>query len=102
MKFRFAALVIYSFFCVSAFAAPASWYQWKSKLNDEQYCAQTSPGYGWEQDNGPYKDARCEIRVVANIEVSATKPVSKSPLLQSSDTTHSPSSTMNEGVRHGN
>ena len=64
MKSRFATLMVFSFFCVSAFAAPASWYQWKSKLNDERYCAQTSPGFGWEQNDGPYIDARCEIRVV--------------------------------------
>lgn len=74
MKSRLATLIIYSFFCVSAVAAPASWYQWKSKLNGERYCAQTSPGFGWEQNNGPYKDARCEIRAVAKNKVSATKP----------------------------
>lgn len=80
MKSRFATLVIYSFFCVSAFAAPASWYEWKSKLNDERYCTQTSPGFGWEQNNGPYKDARCEIRVVDTNKVSTAKPNSKSHL----------------------
>lgn len=90
MKSRLAALVIYSFFCVSAFAAPASWYQWKSKLNNERYCAQTSPGYGWEQDSDPYKDARCKIRTVVKNNVSTTKPDSKSPTMQSSDTSRFP------------
>ena len=92
MKLKFATLVIYSFCCVpAAFAAPASWYQWKSKLNDERYCAQTSPGYGWEQDNGPYKDARCAIRAVARNEAATTKPDSKSNPMQSSDASHFPS-----------
>jgi|GEM_PF-905281 len=67
MKSRFATLVIYSFICVPAFAAPAPWYQWSSKLNDGRYCAQTSPGHGWERGSGPYKDAHCEIlKVVVN------------------------------------
>ena len=77
MKSRFVTLVIYSFWCVSASAAPASWYQWKSKLNDERYCTQTSPGSGWERDDGPYKDARCEIRTVVKNNVSTSKPDSK-------------------------
>ena len=74
MKSIFFALVMYSFFCVSAFAAPASWYQWKSKLNNEQYCAQTSPGFGWEQNSGPYKDAHCEIRVIDRNKVLLPNP----------------------------
>jgi hypothetical protein len=94
MKSKFATLVIYSFFCVSAFAAPASWYQWKSKLNNERYCTQTSPGYGWEQDNGPYKDARCKIRTVVRNDVASTKPDSKLPVMQSSDTSRFPLSTL--------
>ncbi|MDO9102547.1 MAG: hypothetical protein Q7J20_00835 [Candidatus Nitrotoga sp.] len=86
MKSKFATLIIYSFCCASAFAAPAAWYQWKSKLNDERYCAQTSPGYGWKQDNGPYKDARCAIR--ARNDVATTQPDSKSHPMQSSGTSH--------------
>jgi hypothetical protein len=82
MKLRFATLVIYSFFCVSAFAAPASWYQWKSKLNDERYCAQTSPGAGWEQGNDPYKDAHCEIRTVIKNNIATSKLDIKSRLAQ--------------------
>ncbi len=82
MKLRFATLVIYSFFCVSAFAAPASWYQWKSKLNNERYCAQTSPGAGWEQDSDPYKDARCEIRTAIKNNIATSKPDIKSRLPQ--------------------
>lgn len=82
MKLRFAILVIFSFFCVSAFAAPASWYQWKSKLNNERYCAQTSPGAGWEQDSVPYKNAHCEIHTVVKNNVSTSKPDIKSRLAQ--------------------
>lgn len=82
MKLRFSSLIIYSFFCISAFAAPALWYQWKSKLNDERYCAQTSPGAGWEQDSDPYKDARCEIRTVVNNYISTSKPDIKSHVAQ--------------------
>lgn len=52
--------VAISLFSLSVLAGPAPWYQWKSKLNGKLVCAQTSPGDGWEQDSGPYKDARCE------------------------------------------
>lgn len=42
-------------------AVPAAWYQWRSKLNGDLVCRQTSPGAGWEKAMGPYKDTRCEI-----------------------------------------
>jgi hypothetical protein len=44
----------------AAFAAPASWYKWKSKIKDAEVCSQTSPGEGWERTAGPYRDGRCE------------------------------------------
>ena len=90
MKSRFATLVIFSFFFISAFAAPASWYQWKSKLDNKRYCTQTSPGAGWEQDSDPYKDAHCSIRAVVRNDVATTKPDSKSPTMQYSDTSNFP------------
>ena len=37
----------------------APWYLWKSKLNGNTTCQQTSPGEGWEQDGGPYQDSKC-------------------------------------------
>lgn len=42
-------------------AAPAAWHKWKSKLNGEVWCTQNSPGDGWVQVSGPYKDAHCKI-----------------------------------------
>jgi hypothetical protein len=46
---------------IGAFAAPASWYLWKSRLDGKTFCLQTSPGEGWERVAGPFKDSRCEI-----------------------------------------
>jgi len=43
----------------AALAAPAPWYLWRSKLNGELYCAQTSPGQGWTLSDGPFKDLAC-------------------------------------------
>ncbi|HEX2603197.1 MAG TPA: hypothetical protein VHL60_00875 [Oxalicibacterium sp.] len=43
-------------------ADPAPWFYWRSKLTNERVCAQFSPGNGWVQDGGPYKDARCANR----------------------------------------
>jgi hypothetical protein len=48
--------------CLAATAAPALWYQWRSKLNGEVFCAQTSPGQGWELRDGPFKDINCTRR----------------------------------------
>ena len=44
-------------------AAPAPWYQWRSKANGALACSQTPLGPGWEKFAGPYRDARCEIRM---------------------------------------
>jgi hypothetical protein len=48
-----------------ALAAPAPYYQWRSKLNGTIACSQTPLGPGWEQFTGPYRDARCEKLIVA-------------------------------------
>lgn len=45
-------------------AAPAAYWQWKSKLTGALACSQTPLGEGWEKSNGPYRDARCEKRIV--------------------------------------
>ena len=57
-KTTFAWILLLS--AVGAFAAPAAWYQWRSKLEPVLVCSQTSPGEGWEKSRGPYLDARCE------------------------------------------
>jgi hypothetical protein len=41
-------------------AAPAAWFQWRSKLNSVLVCSQTSLGEGWEKVSAPYLDARCK------------------------------------------
>jgi hypothetical protein len=46
-------------------AAPAPWYQWRSKADGALSCSQTPLGPGWERFAGPYRDARCEIRMPA-------------------------------------
>lgn len=48
-------------------AAPAPWYQWRSKADGRLACAQTPLGPGWEQASGPYRDARCEKRLVGTV-----------------------------------
>jgi hypothetical protein len=49
----------------AAFAGPAPYYQWRSKLNGALACSQTPLGPGWEKSAGPYRDARCEKPIVA-------------------------------------
>lgn len=57
---RFAAITMLMLFSTQSWAAPAAWYQWRSKLNGDLVCSQTSPGAGWEKFIGPFKDAHCE------------------------------------------
>ena len=45
-------------------AAPAAYYQWRSKANGQLACSQTPLGEGWERAHGPYRDARCEKLIV--------------------------------------
>ena len=42
-----------------AWAAPAPWYWWRSKVDGARLCAQISPGTGWERDGGPYQGSGC-------------------------------------------
>jgi hypothetical protein len=49
----------------TALAAPAPYFQWRSKLNGALACSQTPLGPGWEKYGGPYRDARCEKLIVA-------------------------------------
>jgi hypothetical protein len=46
-------------------AAPAPWYQWRSKATGLLACSQTPLGPGWDKFAGPYRDARCEFRKTA-------------------------------------
>ena len=41
-------------------AAPAPWFQWRSKVDGALVCSQTPLGPGWEKANGPFRDSHCE------------------------------------------
>lgn len=62
MKIRTFACIAALFFSSTLSAAPAAWYQWRSKVTSDEICAQTTPGEGWEKWRGPFKDARCSKR----------------------------------------
>jgi|WetSurMetagenome_2_1015567.scaffolds.fasta_scaffold393694_2 hypothetical protein len=59
MKAKLAVLAILPFFAVTANAEPAPWHVWQSRLDGKTTCAQTSPGAGWEANDGPFSNARC-------------------------------------------
>lgn len=42
-----------------AFAEPAAFYLWQSKVDGHLTCAQVSPGQGWIRFSGPFRDAGC-------------------------------------------
>jgi len=46
----------------AAWAAPAPWYYWRSKVDGVRICAQTSPGPGWERDSEAYAGPGCQPR----------------------------------------
>lgn len=58
MKTLIAAVLLAA--STAALAAPAPWYKWRSKVDGTLSCAQSTLGFGWELDSGPYKDSRCE------------------------------------------
>ena len=43
-------------------ASPAPWYYWRSLVDGQRVCAQTSPGPGWEQDSAPHEGPGCQPR----------------------------------------
>lgn len=53
-------LLVVFMITIPGFAEPAPWYKWRSKLDGYEICSQTSPGPGWEQSAGPYRDAHCK------------------------------------------
>ena len=63
MKTLITALLLAT--CMTALAAPAPWYKWRSKVDGTLSCAQSTLGFGWELASGPYKDSRCEKPALA-------------------------------------
>lgn len=61
----FLATLLLACTCAAALAGPAPWYQWRSKLDGKQFCAQSSLGPGWEKAAGPFKDSHCTKLVTA-------------------------------------
>jgi hypothetical protein len=49
-------------FATGLCAEPAPWYQWRSKVDGQRVCTQTSLGTGWERAAGPFRDSRCGKR----------------------------------------
>jgi hypothetical protein len=45
-------------------AAPAAFYQWRSKIDGQVICSQTSLGPGWERAAGPFRDSHCGKRMI--------------------------------------
>ena len=43
-------------------AAPGPWYYWRSLVDGQRVCAQTSPGPGWERDSAAYEGPGCQPR----------------------------------------
>ena len=56
---RLCLTVVIASLAAAAVAAPASWFQWRSKLDGKLACSQTPLGAGWEKAAGPYRDAHC-------------------------------------------
>lgn len=50
---------------IQAFAKPAPWYLWESRVDGHRLCRQFDPGDGWSRVSGPYKDVQCRIASVA-------------------------------------
>lgn len=62
MGYRRALILGLALLAHAAMAAPAPWYQWRSVADGSLFCAQVSPGPGWEKFAGPFDNARCAER----------------------------------------
>lgn len=60
MKSAYLFFVLATAVVLSASAASAPWFKWRSKLNGTVICTQVMHGE-WEKMDGPFKDARCAI-----------------------------------------
>lgn len=45
----------------TAFAEPAPYYWWVSRLDGSRVCHQTPLGDGWLREPKPFRDARCRL-----------------------------------------
>ena len=45
--------------CTMLAAAPAPWFQWRSKIDGTLACSQTPLGQGWTKAAGPFRDSHC-------------------------------------------
>jgi len=59
---RWAGVLACTVAVTAVFAAPAPWFYWRSKVDGQRVCAQTSPGSGWEKDSPPYDGPGCAPR----------------------------------------
>lgn len=59
LRFAAALATMATMTMTSAPAAPAPWFLWASLVADGFVCAQNSPGEGWQQVRGPFRDAHC-------------------------------------------
>lgn len=64
---RLLSLLLSLALAAPAFAAPAPFYLWQSKLDGHYSCAQVQPGEGWLRHSGPYRDAACRVPLDAPI-----------------------------------
>lgn len=60
MKPAYLSFALAAAVALSASAASAPWFKWRSKLNGTIICTQVMHG-AWEKADGPFKDARCEL-----------------------------------------
>lgn len=60
--FRSLAAVLLALYAGQLAAGPAPWYQWRSKVDGQLVCSQTTLGTGWDKASGPYQDSHCQYR----------------------------------------
>jgi len=61
---RVSLLLVGLFISTQLSAEPAPFYTWRSKVDGQRVCSQTALGPGWERAAGPFRDSRCQKRIV--------------------------------------
>lgn len=59
MRLKLSLTLVLTLLALTAWAKPAPWYWWISKIDGARVCLQNNPGSGWQRDGQPFSNSRC-------------------------------------------
>lgn len=59
MRLKLSLILALMLLALTAWAKPAPWYWWISKVDGARVCLQNNPGRGWQRSGAPFANGRC-------------------------------------------